>query len=346
MNISKGQISIGHSTWTGTDVRDVADEAWFALRRSGQEFMDDDCPDKAAALTYYGVLSLFPALIAMLSLIGLVGDGPATVRSLLDLVRQVGADSAVRTVEGPVTTVAEARQVAGLALAFGLLTALWTASGYVGAFGRALNKIYGVEEGRPFWRLRPYLALVTAAVLVLAALVAVGLVVSGPVAEGLGEALGLGTAGLAVWRAVKWPVVLVVVALTVCLLYYATPNVRLPRLRWIAAGATVAVVGWLLCSLLFAVYVSNFGSYNRVYGSLAGMVVLLLWLWVTNMALLYGAEVNAEVERLRQLRMGKPAEKALQLDLRDDTGIAKARRRQAADRRVARRIRRREADES
>ena len=343
MNISKGQISIGHSTWTGTDVRDVADEAWFALRRSGQEFMDDDCPDKAAALTYYGVLSLFPALIAMLSLIGLVGDGPATVRSLLDLVRQVGADSAVRTVEGPVTTVAEARQVAGLALAFGLLTALWTASGYVGAFGRALNKIYGVEEGRPFWRLRPYLALVTAAVLVL---VAVGLVVSGPVAEGLGEALGLGTAGLAVWRAVKWPVVLVVVALTVCLLYYATPNVRLPRLRWIAAGATVAVVGWLLCSLLFAVYVSNFGSYNRVYGSLAGMVVLLLWLWITNMALLYGAEVNAEVERLRQLRMGKPAEKALQLDLRDDTGIAKARRRQAADRRVARRIRRREADES
>jgi membrane protein len=245
-----------------------------------------------------------------------------------------------------VTTVAEARRVAGLALAFGLLTALWTASGYVGAFGRALNQIYGVEEGRPFWRLRPYQALVTAAVLVLAALVAVGLVVSGPVAEGLGEALGLGTAGLAVWRVVKWPVVLVVVALTVCLLYYATPNVRLPRLRWIAAGAMVAVVGWLLCSLLFAVYVSNFGSYNRVYGSLAGMVVLLLWLWITNMALLYGAEVNAEVERLRQLRAGQPAEKALQLELRDDTGIAKAQRRQAEDRLEARRIRRREADES
>jgi membrane protein len=314
-------------------------DLWFVLRRSGQEFVDDDCPDKAAALTYYGVLSLFPALIAMLSLIGLVGDGPATVRSLLDLVQQVGADSAVSTVEGPVTTLAEARQVAGFALAFGLLTALWTASGYVGAFGRAVNQIYGVQEGRPFWRLRPYQALVTAGLLVLAILVALGLVVSGPLADALGEAVGLGDAGLAVWRLLKWPTVLVVVALAVCLLYYATPNVKLPRLRWIGAGGLVAVLGWVVASALFAVYVSNFGSYNRVYGSLAGMAVLLLWLWITNMALLYGAELNAELERLRELRDGRPAEKALQLELRDATGIEKARRREEDDRRRARKIR-------
>jgi membrane protein len=314
-------------------------EAWFVLRRSGQEFVDDECPDKAAALTYYGVLALFPAIIAMLSLIGLVGDGPTTVKSLLDLVDQVGADSAVGTVEGPVTTIAEARQAAGFALVLGLLTALWTASGYVGAFGRALNQIYGVDEGRPFWKLRPYQALVTAAVLVLAAAVALGLVVSGSVADALGEALGMGSSALVVWRVVKWPAVLAAVALTVCVLYFATPNVKLPRARWIAAGAGVAVVGWVVASALLAVYVANFASYNKVYGSLAGVAVLLLWVWVSNMALLYGAELNAELERLRELRTGQPAEKRLQLELRDASGIEKSRRRQTDDQRQARALR-------
>jgi membrane protein len=339
------RISVDAGSWWTARTDGAVGEIWFVLRRSGQEFVDDDCPDKAAALTYYGVLSIFPAMIAMLSLIGLVGDGPATVKSLLDLLQQVGADSAVSTVEGPVTTLAEARQVAGLALVLGLLTALWTASGYVGAFGRALNQIYGVGEGRPFWRLRPYLALVTASLLVLATLVAVGLVVSGSVADALGQAIGLGDAGLVAWRILKWPVVLVVVSLAVCLLYYATPNVKLPRLRWIGPGGLVAVLGWVAASALFAVYVSNFASYNRVYGSLAGMVVLLLWLWITNMALLYGAELNAELERVRELRNGRPAEKALQLELRDDTGIEKARRRQQQDARRAREIRQQADDE-
>ena len=335
------RISVDGAALRTARTNSALSDLWFVLRRSGQEFVDDDCPDKAAALTYYGVLSIFPALIAMLSLVGLVGDGPATVRSLLDLLQQVGADSAVSTVEGPVTTLAEARQVAGFALVFGLLTALWTASGYVGAFGRALNEIYGVEEGRPFWRLRPYLALVTAALLVLATFVALGLVVSGSLATALGEVVGLGDAALTTWRILKWPTVLVIVALTVCLLYYATPNVKLPRLRWIGAGGLVAVLGWVVASALFAVYVSNFASYNRVYGSLAGMAVLLLWLWITNMALLYGAELNAELERLRELRNGRPAEKALQLELRDETGIEKARRREEQDRRQARQIRER-----
>lgn len=320
-------------------IRHRADEAWFALRRSGQEFVDDDCADKAAALTYYGVLSLFPAIIAMLSLIGLIGDGPATAQSLLDLVEQVGAESAVGTVEGPITTLAEARRAAGFALALGLLTALWSASAYVGAFGRALNQIYGVDEGRPFWKLRPYQALVTAAVLVLVAGVALGLVVSGSVADAIGEAVGLGSSGVAIWRILKWPVVLGAVTLTVCVLYYATPNVKLPRWRWIAAGASVAVAGWVVASVLLATYVGNFASYNKVYGSLAGVVVLLLWVWISNLALLYGAELNAELERVRELRTGAPAEKRLQLELRDATGIEKARRRQTDDRRQARRLR-------
>jgi membrane protein len=206
---------------------------------------------------------------------------------------------------------------AGLALVLGLVGALWSASGYIGAFGRAMNKIYEVDEGRPFWKLRPINVAITVVAVVLAAVVLLGLVVTGPFARELGETIGIGDTTVTIFEIVKWPVMLFVVVFLVAVLYHATPNVRQPRFRWLSVGAGLAIVVWILASLGFAFYVSNFGSYNKTYGSLAGVIILLLWLWLTNLALLFGAEVDAELERSRQLQAGIEAEETLQLPPRD-----------------------------
>jgi membrane protein len=208
-------------------------------------------------------------------------------------------------------------KTAGFALVLGLLGALWSASGYVGAFGRAMNKIYEVDEGRPFWKLRPVNLAITVGAVLLAALILLGLVVTGPFAEELGETLGLGNTAITVWNVGKWPVLLLVVVFLVAILYYATPNVQQPKFRWISVGAGLAIVMWILASAAFGVYVANFGSYNKTYGSLAGVIILLLWLWLTNLALLFGAEVDAELERSRQLQAGIEAEESLQLPRKD-----------------------------
>ncbi|HET7823476.1 MAG TPA: YihY/virulence factor BrkB family protein [Ornithinibacter sp.] len=287
------------------------------------EFQRDQCTDLAAALTYYSVLSVFPAILALVSLLGLFGQGETTTEALLDIVRQLGQGQVADQLKGPIDQIVNARG-AGLALVVGLAGAIWSASGYVGAFGRSMNRVYQVDEGRPLWKLRPVVLLITVGLIVMAALVLVGLVVSGPVAQAIGEAVGLGEQGVTVWNVLKWPVMLGIVIVMVAVLYYATPNVKQPKFRWVSVGAAVAILVWVLASVAFGFYVSHFSSYNKTYGSLAGVIVFLLWLWITNLALLFGAEVDAELERARELQAGTKAERTIQLPPRDTAGSDKA----------------------
>jgi membrane protein len=311
---------------------DLHKQSWkYVLRKTLREFSKDQCTDLAAALTYYAVLSLFPALIALLSLIGLFGQGPQTVQSLLDILKQLGASTLTNTLQPSLNSLARSHSAAGFALVLGLATALWSASGYVGAFGRAMNRIYEVGEGRPVWKLRPLQLGVTALTLLLTACIAIALVVTGPAAQAVGNVIGLGSTAVLIWQIVKWPVMLAVVILIVAVLYYATPNVKQPKFRWISVGAVFAIVVWIIASVLFAFYVSNFGSYNKTYGTLATAVILLLWLWITNNALLFGAELDAELERGRELQAGLPAEKTVQLDPRDTSKLEKQQEKQRED---------------
>jgi membrane protein len=277
------------------------------------------------------VLSLFPALIALFALVGVFGQGTETVTKVLGVLRDVGAGSVADNLEPALTRLAESSTTAGVALALGLVTALWSASGYVGSFGRAMNRIYEIREGRPFWKLRPLMMLVTLVAIVLAALVALALVLTGPAARAVGDAIGLGSTAVVVWDVAKWPVMLVVVIAVVAILYYATPNVQQPKFRWISVGAVLAIVGWIAASAVFGVYVANFSSYDRTYGTLAGGVVFLLWLWITNLALLLGAELDSELERGRELQAGIAAEESIQLPPRDTRNVVKAERQERAE---------------
>ncbi len=318
---------------------DLTKQSWlYVVRKTVREFSDDQCTDLAAALTYYSVLALFPAAIALLSLVGLVGQGPSTVETLLQILRDVGASSAADTLE-PTLTQLSGSSHAGLALILGVAVALWSASGYVSAFGRGMNRIYEVDEGRPIWKLRPAMLLVTLITVVLTAVVALALVLTGPAAQAVGDALGVGSTVVTVWNIAKWPVMLAVVILIVALLYYATPNVKQPTFRWISVGAVLAIVIWVAASAAFGFYVANFASYNETYGSLAGVVVFLLWLWITNLALLFGAELDAELERGRELQAGMPAEEVIQLPARDTRKSDKAAAKERADIARARRLR-------
>lgn len=310
---------------------DLTRPSWLhALRMTAREFARDQCTDLAAALTYYALLSIFPALVVMVSLLGVFGQGDRTTDAVLEIVGELGPSSVVDTLRGPVRQLVESPS-AGVALVAGVLGALWSASGYVRAFGRAMNRIYEIEEGRPIWKLQPLQLLLTLAGLIMAAMVAFMLAISGPVASAIGDAMGAGEAAQRTWSIARWPVVLVLMVVAVAILYYATPNVRQPKFRWISVGAAVAIVVWIAASLLFGVYVANFASYNKTYGALAGVIVFLLWLWITNVALLFGAELNSELERGRELQAGLPAERELQLPPRDTRVLDKNR---AKDERV------------
>ena len=310
----------------------------YIVRRSFREFLNDQSPDVAAALTYYAVLALFPAFIALISLVGLVGEDRSSVDFLLDVLRDLKAGSVADTLE-PTLVELSAGTGAGLALFLGLAGALWSASGYTHAFGRAMNRVYGVREGRPVWKLRPLMLLLTAVLLILTALTVAGLVLSGPVARSVGDALGLGDTAVLVWGILKWPALLFIVAVIIDLLYWGTPNIRHPRFRWITMGSALAIVVWVLFSAMFGLYVANFSSFSRTYGSLAGVIVFLLWLWITNLALLFGGELDAEIERGRELQLGLPAEKQVQLEPRDSRNIEKFEDRQRDEQTEARRIR-------
>ncbi|MGN6187614.1 MAG: YihY/virulence factor BrkB family protein [Conexibacter sp.] len=289
------------------------------LKRTVLEFKEDNMTDWAAALTYYGLLALFPALLALVSIVGVFGDPMTTTRKLTEIVTSVGPSPAADTFSGPIRSITSNRSAAGIMFFVGLGIALWSASGYIGAFMRASNVVYETPEGRPFWKLRPLQMLVTLVMVVLLALLALSLVLTGPVVDQVAGPLGVSSAATTVWDIAKWPVMLAVVILMIGVLYHAAPNVELPGFKWVTPGAIVAVVVWLIASALFGLYVANFGSYDKTYGALAGVVVLLIWLWITNLALLFGLELNAERERSREIKAGVPgAERELQLDARDD----------------------------
>jgi membrane protein len=291
--------------------------AMQTLKRTVSEFSEDNLTDSAAALTYYAVLSIFPALLALVSIVGLVGDPQTITKAMTDIVSSIGPASAADTFKGPIQDLTKSSGAAGILLIAGIASALWTASAYVGAFMRASNVIYEVEEGRSFIKRRPLQMLVTLMLVVMLALVLVALVLTGPVAKQIGSAVGVGSAAVTVWDIAKWPVLLVVVAFMIALLYYAAPNAKLRGLKSIFPGAALAIVVWLLASAGFAFYVANFGSYNKTYGALGGVIVFLLWLWITNVAILLGADLNAERERSRQLKEGTPeAEREIQLEER------------------------------
>ncbi len=296
---------------------DLPKRSWKdTLKRTFTEFKEDNLTDWAAALTYYAVLSVFPALIALLSIVGLVADPATITRVLTDTISSLGPASAVDTFKGPIENISKSQSTAGLGLIIGLAGALWTASGYVGAFMRASNSIYEIEEGRPFWKLRPLQILVTLVLVLMLAIVVLGIVVSGPLAEAIGSAVGLAGTAVTIFQWGKWPVLLAMVVIMLAILYYASPNAKLPGFKWISPGSILAVVVWIVASVLFAFYVSNFGSYNKTYGTLGGVVSFLVWMWITNLAVLFGAELNAELERSRELEAGEPAHEEIQLEPR------------------------------
>ncbi len=300
----------------GTDPR----EGWWpTIKRTAKEFQEDNMTDWAAALTYYGLLSLFPALIAMVSLIGIFGDPTSTTRSLTQIITEIGPESAAETFKGPIESITRNSGTAGVALVLGIAAALWSASGYTGAFMRASNVIYETPEGRPFWKLRPLQLLVTFAMIVLLTLLAVSLVLTGPVVEAVAGPLGIGKTAVDVWDIAKWPAMALVFLAMLAVLYYASPNVKLRGFRWVTLGSLVAIVVWIVASALFALYVANFSSYDKTYGTLGGLIALLVWFWISNLAILFGHELNAERERGLELAEGRPrADEEIQLEPRDE----------------------------
>jgi membrane protein len=285
---------------------------WAVLKRTVKEFQDDNITDWAAALTYYSVLSLFPALLVLVAMLGLAG-GQRTIDSMLGVISQLGPASAVDTFRPTIEGVVKSKGGAGALFGVGLLGAIWSASGYIGAFFRAANSIWEIDEGRGPVKLIPLRLGVTILMLVLVAAVVLALVISGPVAEAVGNVVGLGDQAVTVWSIAKWPVILLVVSGLVAFLFYVAPNARLPGFRWVTPGGLLAVVLAIVASAGFGVYVANFGSYNATYGALGGVIVFLLWLWIINNALLLGSELDAELERSRELHAGMDAEEELQL---------------------------------
>jgi membrane protein len=294
---------------------DLHKKSWIGVaKRAFSEFKDDNVTDWAAALTYYSVLSIFPALIVFVSLLGVFGQGQSTIDSLLQIAKDIGAPKdALNTLKGPIDEVVQQRGGAGALLGIGLLGALWSASGYVGAFIRASNAIYEVKEGRKFYILRPLQILVTIVGVLLLTLITLAIVSSGSVAQAIGDAIGVGSTVVTIWNIAKWPVIIVIVSLMIAGLYHIAPNVKQPKFRWFTLGGFLALVLWVIASIAFGFYVANFGSYNKTYGSLGAIISFLVWLWITNNVILFGAEVNAELERGRELEAGQPAEEEIQL---------------------------------
>jgi membrane protein len=316
-----------------TDVApdDIPAPGWRAvLRRTAKEFQNDNLTDWAAALTYYSVLALFPALIVLIALVGLFGQYPQTVDHLLRILQNAGLKHQTAIDAGKlIKSIVTHKGGAGALLGVGLVTALWSASAYVGAFMRASNAIFETPEGRPFWKLRPLQVAVTLVMTILFAIVLLAIVVSGSLAKAIGQEIGFGDTAVTVWNIAKWPVLAVIVSGMIAVLYYTAPNARLPKFQWISPGAVVALVVWVVASLAFFSYASHFGSYDKTYGTLGGAFTLLIWVWISNLALLFGQELNAEIERGREIAAGQPAIEAIQLPLRAKP--KKDARNQAAD---------------
>ncbi|SDL13197.1 YihY/virulence factor BrkB family protein [Streptomyces indicus] len=288
---------------------------WRVLKGTFKEFQKDELTDRAAALTYYGILSLFPALLALISLLGVVGKSASD--QVLDSVQKL-APGAVRDVLSNAVEQLQGKAGIGSVMALvGLGLAVWSASGYVAAFIRSANAVYDIPEGRPLWKVLPIRVGVTVVLMVLAVASAVIVVFTGGLAQEIGSVIGLGDTALTVWSIAKWPVLVLLVVVMLALLYWATPNAKVRGFRWITPGSCLALAIWLLASAGFALYVANFGSYNRTYGTFAGVIIFLIWLWISNLAVLLGLECDAELARQRAVAGGHPADEEPYVEPRD-----------------------------
>src|SRR5437588_517757 len=282
--------------------------SWFGvLKRTITEFKADNLTDSAAALTYYGVLAIFPALIALVSVLGLIGH--SAIQPLITNLDKLAPGSARQIFTSAIQNIEHSRGAAGVLFIVGIAAAVWSASGYISAFMRASNAIYDIEEGRPFFITIPVRLAVTVVLLVLLAISAIAVVITGGLATQVGKVLGIGSTAVTIWDIAKLPVLLLVVSFMFSILYWASPNVKHPGFKWVSPGGVFAVVVWLIASGAFAAYVANFSSYNKTYGALAGVIIFLVWLWISNIAVLLGAEWNAELHRARQIEAGHPSDR-------------------------------------
>ena len=294
---------------------DLSAGSWLAAgRRSLSEFKNDILQDRAAALTYYGIQAIFPALMVLVTLLGLLGK--SLTQPLMTNLTAAAPKAVQQIIQHSVTNLQKSHAAAGVLAIAGIVVGLWSASGYVAAFMRASNAIYDVPEGRPAWKTYPLRFGVTLLVVVLLALSALIVVVTGSLARHVGQVIGASSAAVTVWDIAKWPVLLIIFSLMLAVLYWASPNAK-RRFRWVSPGALVAIVAWLVASGLFALYVANFGHYNKVYGSIAGVIIFLIWMWISNVAILLGAEFNAELERGRAIAAGNPPDAEPFVQLRD-----------------------------
>ena len=302
---------------------DLGGKSWGAvLKRTVKEFKDDNLTDWAAALTYYGVLSIFPALIVLVSVLGLIGS--SATQPLIDNLGSVAPGPAKDIFTSAIENLQGSSGASGVFFVIGLAAAIWSASGYVSAFMRASNAIYDIEEGRPMWKTLPVRVGLTVLLMVLTAISAVAVTLSGGLAKEVGGLVGLGDTAIQVWNIAKWPVLILFVSFMFAVLYWAAPNVKQPGFKWISPGSVLAVIGWIIASVAFAFYVANFGSYNKTYGALAGPIIFLVWLWISNIMILLGAEFNAELDRGRKIEAGmRPEDKEPFAEPRDTRKMEK-----------------------
>ncbi|MER5204746.1 YihY/virulence factor BrkB family protein [Streptomyces sp. NPDC002825] len=306
---------------------EVPKKSWWAvLKRTVAEFKDDELTDRAAALTYYGILALFPALLVLVSVLGIAGK--EATQSVLDNITKLTPGS-IRDIITDAVTQLQASSGTGSVMAIvGLLLALWSASGYVAAFIRTSNAVYDIPEGRSVWKVTPLRLVLTLVLLLLACVSALIVVFTGALAKQVGTALGVGNTALTVWSIAKWPVLVVLVAAMITILYWASPNARVRGFKWITPGSFLALVLWMIASAGFALYVANFGAYNKTYGTLAGVIIFLVWLWITNLAILLGLEFDAELARERAIIGGHPADEEPYVEPRDTRKWSDAERRE------------------
>ncbi|GAB3107962.1 YihY/virulence factor BrkB family protein [Streptomyces calidiresistens] len=294
---------------------DLSGRSWKnVFKRTAKEFKEDGLIDWAASLTYYGVLSIFPALLALISIAGLMGTN--AIQTMIENLGELTPGPVRDLLTSMLGQLEGATGGAGFALIAGLAVALWSASAYIAAFMRASNAVYDIGEGRPIWKTLPIRFGVTVVVAVVLVLIAVGVVFTGTLADRAGEVLGLGDTAVRVWDIAKWPVMVLLFSMVIALLYWACPNVK-HGFRWVSPGSLLAVLIWILASVGFAIYVANFGNYNQTYGSLAGVIIFLIWMWISNIAILLGLEVNAELERSRAIATGHSPETEPYVEPRD-----------------------------
>ena len=303
------------------DPTDLSGGSWrAAAKRTLKEYKDDDLQDRAAALTYFGIQSIFPGLLVLVSLLGLLGK--SVTQPLIDNLSKAAPGSVSTIIKNNVTYLQHSHTASGIVGIVAIALALWSASNYVAAFMRASNAIYDVPEGRPIWKTAPVRLGVTIVTMVLLVAAAVIVVVTGGLSRKVGDVLGLGSVAVTVWDIAKWPVLLIIIGLILAILFWASPNAK-HGFQWVSPGGFLAVILWLIASALFALYVANFSHYNKIYGSLAGIIIFLIWMWISNVAILLGAEFNAELERGRAAAAGHPIDEEPFSELRDDRKLRK-----------------------